>query len=48
MKRATTCTSLFAALAISVTFCFNEPNQFPIPVAMHHQGVIYLSRGYRT
>ena len=27
---------------------FNEPNQFPIPVAMHHEGVIYLSRGYRS
>ena len=27
---------------------FNEPNQFPIPVAMHHDGVIYLSRGYRS
>lgn len=26
----------------------NEPNQYPIPVAMHHQGVIYLSRGYRS
>jgi outer membrane protein assembly factor BamB len=27
---------------------FNESNQFPIPVAMHHDGVIYLSRGYRS
>jgi outer membrane protein assembly factor BamB len=27
---------------------FNEPNQFPIPVAMHHDGVVYLSRGYRS
>lgn len=27
---------------------FNEPNQFPIPVAMHADGVIYLSRGYRS
>jgi outer membrane protein assembly factor BamB len=27
---------------------FNEPNQFPIPVAMHHDGVLYLSRGYRS
>jgi outer membrane protein assembly factor BamB len=27
---------------------FNEPNRFPIPVAMHHDGVIYLSRGYRS
>jgi outer membrane protein assembly factor BamB len=27
---------------------FNEPNQFPIPVAMFHSGVIYLSRGYRS
>jgi outer membrane protein assembly factor BamB len=27
---------------------FDEPNQFPIPVAMHHDGVIYLSRGYRS
>jgi outer membrane protein assembly factor BamB len=27
---------------------FNESNQFPIPVPMHHDGVIYLSRGYRS
>ena len=27
---------------------FNEANQFPIPVAMHEAGVIYLSRGYRS
>ena len=27
---------------------FNEANQFPIPVAMHHDGVIFLSRGYRS
>ncbi len=27
---------------------FAESNQFPIPVAMHHDGVIYLSRGYRS
>jgi outer membrane protein assembly factor BamB len=27
---------------------FNEPNQFPIPAAMFHDGVIYLSRGYRS
>ena len=27
---------------------FNEPNQFPVPVAMHHDGVIYLSRGHRS
>ena len=27
---------------------FDEPNQFPIPVAMYHDGVIYLSRGYRS
>jgi outer membrane protein assembly factor BamB len=27
---------------------FDEPSRFPIPVAMHHQGVIYLSRGYRS
>ena len=27
---------------------FNERNQFPIPVAVHHAGVIYLSRGYRS
>ena len=27
---------------------YNEPNQYPIPVAMHHEGVIYLSRGYRS
>ena len=25
-----------------------ESNQFPIPVAMHHDGVIYMSRGYRS
>ena len=27
---------------------FDEANQFPIPVAMHHEGVIYFSRGYRS
>jgi len=27
---------------------FDEPNQFPIPVASFHQGLIYLSRGYRS
>jgi outer membrane protein assembly factor BamB len=27
---------------------FNEPNRFPIPVSMHDQGIIYLSRGYRS
>jgi outer membrane protein assembly factor BamB len=27
---------------------FDEPNQFPIPVAMHHDGLIFLSRGYRS
>jgi len=27
---------------------FDEPNQFPIPVAMYHDGIIYLSRGYRS
>jgi outer membrane protein assembly factor BamB len=27
---------------------YTEPNQYPIPVAMHHDGVIYLSRGYRS
>jgi outer membrane protein assembly factor BamB len=27
---------------------FDEPVRFGIPVAMHHQGVIYLSRGYRS
>jgi len=27
---------------------FNEPNQFPIPVAMHHDGIIFVSRGYRS
>jgi outer membrane protein assembly factor BamB len=27
---------------------FDEANQFPIPVAMYHDGVIYLSRGYRS
>jgi outer membrane protein assembly factor BamB len=27
---------------------FDEPNQYPIPVAMHHDGVIYVSRGYRS
>jgi outer membrane protein assembly factor BamB len=27
---------------------FDEKNQFPIPVASHHDGVIYLSRGYRS
>jgi outer membrane protein assembly factor BamB len=27
---------------------FAEANQFPIPVATHHAGVVYLSRGYRS
>lgn len=27
---------------------FNEQNDFPIPVAMYHGGVIYVSRGYRS
>ena len=27
---------------------FNEPSRFPIPVAMFDDGVIYLSRGYRS
>jgi outer membrane protein assembly factor BamB len=27
---------------------FNEPNRFPIPVGVHHEGTIYLSRGYRS
>ncbi len=27
---------------------FTEPSQFPIPVAMHHEGIVYLSRGYRS
>ncbi len=27
---------------------FDETNQFPVPVAMHADGVVYLSRGYRS
>jgi outer membrane protein assembly factor BamB len=27
---------------------FNESNDFPIPVATHHDGILYLSRGYRS
>jgi outer membrane protein assembly factor BamB len=27
---------------------FDEPNQYPIPVSMYHDGVIYLSRGHRS
>jgi outer membrane protein assembly factor BamB len=27
---------------------FDEPNKMAIPIAMQHQGVIYLSRGYRS
>lgn len=27
---------------------FNEPNRFPIPVPMVHDGIIYQSRGYRS
>lgn len=27
---------------------FREDNRFPVPVAMHHEGIIYLSRGYRS
>lgn len=26
----------------------SEPNRFPIPMPVHHQGVLYLSRGYRS
>jgi outer membrane protein assembly factor BamB len=38
----------YAAATGEPLWHFNEPNQFPIPVAMHHEGVIYLSRGYRS
>jgi outer membrane protein assembly factor BamB len=27
---------------------FDEPNRFPIPAPLHHDGVIYTSRGYRS
>ena len=27
---------------------FDEPNRFPIPMPMFHNGVVYLSRGYRS
>ena len=27
---------------------FSEPNRFPIPVPSPHQGVLYLTRGYRS
>ncbi len=27
---------------------FEEANRFPIPMALHHDGVVYLSRGYRS
>jgi outer membrane protein assembly factor BamB len=27
---------------------FSESNQFPIPVPTHHDGTLYLSRGYRS
>ena len=27
---------------------FEEPNDFPIPMATYHDGVIYVSRGYRS
>jgi outer membrane protein assembly factor BamB len=27
---------------------FTESNQFPIPVPTHHDGTLYLSRGYRS
>lgn len=27
---------------------FDEDNRFPIPVPLHHEGVIYVSRGYRS
>ena len=27
---------------------YDEPNEYPIPMAMYHEGVIYLSRGYRS
>lgn len=32
----------------SLLWYFNEPNQFPVPVAVYHDGVIYLSRGHRS
>jgi len=27
---------------------FNESNQYPIPIPTHHDGTLYLSRGYRS
>ncbi len=27
---------------------FDEPNQYPIPMAMHNEGIVYWSRGYRS
>ena len=38
----------FDAATGAALWHFDEPNQYPIPVATHHQGVIYSSRGYRS
>ena len=27
---------------------YEEPSRFPIPVPVYHDGVIYLTRGYRS
>ena len=38
----------FAPATGQVLWHFNEANQFPIPVSMFSDGIIYLSRGYRS
>ncbi len=38
----------FNAATGAALWHFDEPNQYPIPMAMHHRGIIYLSRGYRS
>ncbi len=45
---ASTGIEAFDAASGRALWHFSETNQFPIPVAMHHDGVIYLSRGYRS
>jgi outer membrane protein assembly factor BamB len=45
---ASTGVEAFDAASGRALWHFAEPNEFPIPVAMHHDGVIYLSRGYRS
>jgi outer membrane protein assembly factor BamB len=38
----------FDPLTGSTLWHVNEDNRFPIPMPVHHQGTVYLSRGYRS